>query len=138
MVKSFTDMADINSSNKEEWPLTNQGVIDWKFVFEDEEDGLIPLILMANTPFVLKECTTLIIQQLFSRENDTMNIMKHVLALEQIIPNEKESNLDKDALMSMKNKIAHLLRKIQADRIQYANEFLRRKTQTEKERRLTP
>lgn len=120
---------------KDGWPITDQGVTDWEYVFEDEKDGIVPVILMANTPFVLKECTTLIIQQLFSRENDTMNIMKHVIVLDQIIPDEKELSLDKDALQSMRNQIATLLRKIKADRIQFSEVFIARKVRESKERR---
>jgi len=120
---------------KDEWPRTDQGVIDWEHVFEDEQDGLIPVILLANTPFVLKECSTLIIQQLFSRENDSMNIMKHIIALERIIPDQKEMSLDKNALAAMRAQIATRLRKIKDDRIQKSEEFIKHKKLASKERR---
>ena len=128
----------MNGYAKDEWPLTQQGVIDWERVFDDEEVGLVPMIMMANTPFVLKECTTLLIQQLFSREQDTMNRMKHILALEKIIPDEHDRAPNKYALDLMRTKIISRMEKIKNDRILASKLYLARKEQASKERRSSP
>ncbi len=120
---------------KTDWPLTAQGVTDWEFVFENEEEGFIALVSMAHTPFIMKDCTTVIIQQLFSRDSDAMNIMKFIIALSEIVPDEKEQNLNADLLAAMRAEIVELLRKIKIDRIKSANDFLRRKLQEKKDRR---
>ena len=76
------------------WPQTPEGVTDWEFVFENEGAGFIPLCLLANSPLILKECATVVIQQLFTRDDDSMNIMKYIIALNDIIPDDKELDTD--------------------------------------------
>jgi len=125
----------MDGDTEDVWPLTDQGVTDWEFVFEDPYGGFIPLVEMANTPFVMKDCATVIIQQLFTRDDDAMNIMKFIIALNDIIPNDKEMGLDKDVLAAMRSDITALLRRIKRDRLKKAEIFLRRKAETDKERR---
>ncbi len=131
-------MAVMDIKKVDDWPQTPDGATDWETVFENETDGFIPLIEMASTPFVMKDCAVVIIQQLFSRDDDAMNIMKFVIALNDIIPDEKELSKDKDVLAAMRSEISELLRKIKKDRLRKAADFLRRKAQEEKERRAKP
>lgn len=118
-----------------EWPRTDQGVTDWEFVFEDDQDGFIALVEMAKTPFVMKDCTTVIIQELFTRDDDAMNIMKFIIALNDIIPDDKELSQNTDELAAMRLGISALLRRIKQDRLKKAAIFLQQKKQTEKDRR---
>ena len=55
---------------KASWPKTPDGTIDWEVVFESSESGLIPLVMQAQSIDGVKACTTLIIDQLFTRKND--------------------------------------------------------------------
>ncbi|NQW01275.1 MAG: hypothetical protein HQ483_16335 [Rhodospirillales bacterium] len=120
------------------WPQTAQGIADWEQVFEDSTNGFIPMVLLAHTPAVLKQCATIIIQQLFSRDDDGTNVMKFLIALNDIIPDEMETSTDKEALATMRTEISVMMRKIKADRKTKSEGFLKRKAQTSQERRLKP
>ncbi len=122
--------------SENDWPQTAEGTTDWELVFEDEENGLIPLILTAHSTVILKECTTVIIQQLFIREDDSTNIMKFILKLNEVIPDDQEANTNKDWLKSMRNDVVKLLREIKTDRMKKAEAFLARKARIEQDRRL--
>lgn len=118
------------------WPQTTEGITDWEYVFENEESGLIPLVMTAQTTLVLKECTTVIIQQLFIREDDSASIMKYILKLNDIVPIEQESNTDMEWLKLMRSNVIGLLRQIKEDRVVKANAFLTNKALLAQDRRL--
>ena len=118
------------------WPQTPEGVTDWEFVFENEGAGFIPLCLLANSPLILKECATVVIQQLFTRDDDSMNIMKYIIALNDIIPDEKELDMDVDNLKVMRTEVTELLRKIKTDRQNKSKEYLKRKAREAQDRRM--
>ncbi len=119
------------------WPLTDEGVPDWENAFEDEKKGLIRLVMASQTPLQLKQCTTVIIQQLFVRDDDVSQIMKNVLALGEIIPDELEKETDQGAIDKMRGEIASLLRKIKEERIQNSLKYLRQKAEEKEARRVS-
>ena len=122
--------------SENDWPKTADGVTDWELVFEDEENGLMALVMTAHSTVILKECTIVIIQQLFIREDDSTNIMKYILMLNDIIPDEQENNTNKDWLKSMRSNVVELLRKIKDDRMKKANAFLASKARLAQDRRI--
>ena len=126
----------MNEKHKPDWPQTAEGVTDWEFVFENKENGFIPLILEASSILALKECTFLVIQQLFSRDNDSENIMKFFMLLNEIIPESQEQNTDKQSVLAMRTETQKLLRNIKNERIKHAKEYLKRKALNAPERRV--
>lgn len=119
------------------WPLTDEGVPDWESAFEDEKNGLICMVVAAQTPVHLKQCTTVIIQKLFIRDDDVAQIMKNILALGEIIPDELEKETDKAVIDKMRGDIATLLRNIKKERIQNSQKYLRRKAEEKEARRIS-
>lgn len=61
---------DVIKIDKSSWPRTSDGTIDWESVFEDQENGLIPVISTAKTPEGLVNCAAAITETLFSRKSD--------------------------------------------------------------------
>jgi len=112
---------------KPKWPQTPDGVTDWEFVFEDANEGFIPLVMMASSPVILKECATVIVQQLFTREDDGIHVMKYIIDLDEIIPAASENYTDTKLIDGMKSRTADLLREIKADRKKKAGAYLQRK-----------
>jgi len=112
---------------KAKWPQTPDGVTDWEFVFEDTNEGFIPLVMMASSPVILKECATVIVQQLFTREDDGIHVMKYIIDLDEIIPEASENYTDVKLIDAMKSRTADLLREIKADRKKKADAYLQRK-----------
>ena len=51
-------------------PKNADGTADWETIFEDAENGLIPLVARAQSMEGLTACATLVINQLFTRKND--------------------------------------------------------------------
>jgi len=113
---------------KPKWPQTPDGVTDWEFVFEDANEGFIPLVMMASSPVILKECATVIVQKLFTRDDDGIHVMKYIIELNEIVPEASENYTDATLIDSMKTRTASLLREIKDDRKKKAATFLQRKT----------
>lgn len=53
-----------------DWPTLPDGTIDWMTVFQAPGTGLIPQIEQSTTAAQLKACFAVIIEALFSRQND--------------------------------------------------------------------
>ena len=121
---------------KQGWISGEDGAPDWERIFEDETNGFIPEFQHASTPFIIKEIATVIVQQLFLREDDSINLMKYVIALNQIIPDDRETETDKWVIMEMRDGVIKLLRKIKIERIQRAKAKNQNKNHSQPERRV--
>ena len=120
--------------NPSPWPQTSEGVTDWEMVFEGPNPGLIGLIRTAHTPTTLKDCATVVVQQLFTRDDDSMMVMKLIIDLEGIIPDSNGEALSAEEVDRMRDEISGFLREIKAERIKQAREYLKKQKNT-KERR---
>jgi len=124
-------MVDENSAA---WPQTPAGVTDWETVFEDPKTGFIALIRSAQSPEILKDCATVVVQKLFTRDGDAMHVMRYIIDLEGILPDGNGQSLGPDEIESMRDAVTAFLRKIKIDRIAFAEEY-RRKRQKDGNRR---
>jgi len=116
------------------WPLTAEGVPDWESVFEDPKTGFIALIRSAHSPTTLKACAAVVVQQLFTRDRDSMNIMKYILDLEHVLPNSDDKKITEEDLDEMRDAASGFLRAIKEDRILKSQEYLKKRTNEEERR----
>ena len=116
------------------WPLTTDGVTDWESVFEDLKTGFIVLIRSAHSVATLKACATVVVQQLFTREDDGMNVMKYILNLESILQTSGDKDVTADELNVMRDAVSNLLRAIKEDRILMSQEYLEKRINSEERR----
>jgi len=126
----------MNEPTTSPWPQTPDGVTDWDRVFEDPHGGFIALIVSAHSPETLKDCATVIVQQLFSRDNDSMTIMKFIIDLDRILPESDGQSFTPEEVSDMRDAVADFLRRIKDDRIHMAQKYLRKKNK-DAERRST-
>jgi hypothetical protein len=126
----------MDNAKSRPWPQTPAGVTDWEKVFEHPKAGFIVLISSASTAAGLKECTTIVVQQLFTRDNDTMLVMKFIIDLENIIPDQPDKIYSKEELDNMRQSVTEFLRKIKKERVTKAKEFLAKQSK-QKERRVS-
>jgi len=116
----------MNEENPSPWPQTPDGVTDWESIFEDPKAGFIALIRSAHTPETLKDCATVVVQQLFTRDDDAMTVMKFIIDLEGILPDSSGLALTKEEIDGMRNAVGSFLRTIKEDRIERAREYLKK------------
>jgi len=116
------------------WPLTPDGVTDWESVFEDLKTGFIVLIRSAHSSDTLKACATVVVQQLFTREDDGMNIMRYILNLESIIQASGDKEVTADEMDEMRDAVSDFLRTIKKDRILMSQEYLEKRINSEERR----
>jgi len=121
--------------NPSPWPQTSEGVTDWEMVFEGSSPGLIKLIGTAHTPMTLKDCATVVVQQLFTRDDDSMMVMKLIIDLEGIIPDADGEVLSGEEINAMRDGISAFLRQIKDERIKQAKEYLKKRNNGEERRR---
>jgi hypothetical protein len=114
----------MNQETPTQWPQTPDGVTDWENVFEDGKSGFIVLIRTAQSPETLKDCATVVVQQLFSRDGDSMAIMKFIIDLEGILPDSEGKMFSDDEVDGMRDTVSAFLRKIKNDRIKKAQDHL--------------
>ena len=119
-------MADATPVDGKSWPRKPDGTIDWVFVFEDEESGLIGLVLSANSPLALRACAEVIIQQLFSRDDDAMNIMRYMTAMDRLVPDGAPAA----DMAAMQSGVVELLMQVKNHREQQAGDFSRARKST--------
>ena len=79
---------------KPAFPQTAEGVTDWEKVFEDPEHGLVTLIQDAQSQEALRACTLIVIQQLFTRKNDQLEIARLKNQLDEIFGGGRYSRTD--------------------------------------------
>lgn len=126
----------MDNAKSRPWPQTPAGVTDWEKVFEDPKAGFIVLIGSANTVTGLKNCATIVVQQLFTRDGDRMLVMKFILDLEKLIPDQPDKIYSKEELGDMRKSVTEFLRKIKNERISKAKEYLAKQSKN-KERRVS-
>jgi len=124
----------MDGENATSWPLTTEGVPDWEGVFEDPKTGFIALIRSANSPATLKACATVVVQQLFTRDDDSMNVMKYILDLENILPDSDDKETTSEELDEMRDAVSGFLRAIKEDRILKSQEYLKKRINEEERR----
>ena len=120
------------------WPTFADGTVDWVLVFEDPDTGLIPLIQRADTSDKLVSCVHLVVQSLFTRDEDGPVRKAYLTTLDTLIQRHLDLHPDSsEDLTLLKTNISALLRSIKTDRIERARAFANGKTEraTEEERR---
>ncbi len=123
-------------AKKPAWPKTPDGTIDWEIVFEDQTSGIIPLIMASNSPAGLYKSAEVVIRQIFTRKNDSEQVVKFLAILNGIIAGQKSDS----SFESVKMEVVNLLRRLKSGRIKRANAFLEKKRleKTEGEERQKP
>jgi len=101
---------------KPAFPQTAEGVTDWEKVFEDPERGLIPLVGQAHSSDALRGCLMVVIQQLFTRTSDELEIARLTRQIEALF-NEAGASVPAEAAVA-------LLRQIKDHRIAKAREHI--------------
>ena len=109
----------MTNSKKPAFPQTPDGVTDWEQVFEGP-NGLIALISQVRTGAALRECTLLVIGQLFTRKQDQLEVARLTHQLDNLIAGG-EASQDISALSMT---VIGLLRQIKNERIQKAQDYL--------------
>lgn len=108
--QGMTEMTDIA---KPAWPAHPNGGTDWEAVFEDPDEGLIPMIGRAQTATALRQCTVLVIKQLHMRKNDPAIVANFIAQLDAMVPDDTPPG----RLPKIRKAIAGVLRQIKNDRI---------------------
>lgn len=103
-------------------PVKPDGTTDWKVAFEDPEKGFIVLITAAQSPEVLRQAATVVIQQLFTRKGDSALVETLTAELDRIVP----EGADAAGLDAMCEGVANLLRGIEEERIAKADAYAKR------------
>jgi len=107
------------------WPRCPDGTVDWKHVFENTDNGLIPIIEQARKPETLIDCTAMIVQSLFTREGDE-DIRAHYT---QELAKLALSN--GDSIDTRAERVSIILREIKEDRMARASEWALHKAERE-------
>jgi len=109
----------MNTTKKPAFPQTPDGVTDWEQVFEGP-NGLIALISQVRTAAALRECTLVVIGQLFTRKQDQLEVAQLTRQLDNLIAGSDASQDISTTSMT----VAGLLRQIKDERIQKAQDYL--------------
>jgi hypothetical protein len=121
------------------WPTFADGTVDWVLVFEDPDTGLIPLIQRADTSEKLISCVHLVVQSLFTRDDDGPIRKAYLNSLDALIQRHEEAHPEGGGdLTLLRTNISALLRTIKTDRIERARAFSEGRTApptTDEERR---
>jgi len=89
------------------------GETDWESVFESPVQGFITLVEQAQTVKSLKQCTSLIINNLFTRKDDSVFRAAYHDALDRFLPTNDSEDVD---LSYCKKRVVVLLRDIKKHR----------------------
>jgi len=109
----------LNKTKKPAFPQTPDGVTDWEQVFEGP-NGLIELISQVRTAAALRECTLVVIGQLFTRKQDQLEVARLTHQLDNLIAGGDTSQ----DISALSKTVASLLRHIKDERIQKAQDYL--------------
>lgn len=107
------------------WPRCQDGTVDWEFVFENPENGLIPIIEQARKPETLIDCTAMIVQSLFTRDGDEDIRARYTQELATLA---LSNSVD---LHTRAERASEMLREIKDDRIERAYEWSNHKAERE-------
>jgi len=120
-VRHVNEVSAADIGKTEKWPRTAQGTIDWVVVFNDEDEGIIPLVASAQSVDTLVDCTAMVIQMLFSRDSDGALRAGFTTALAQVVA---ECDGDRDAVCKA---VSNILTDIRDDRTEKAADYARHK-----------
>ena len=124
--KNVVKMGD---TNKPAFPQTPDGVTDWEKVFEDPNQGLISVIRTAQTADNLRACMMIVIRQLFTRDDDALQVAQLTRQLDDLLV-QSAGAVPSDAAIAM-------LRQIKTQRQDMAQAYLadKKKKKRRKNRR---
>ena len=100
-------------------PKKADGTTDWDIVFDDPERGLVALIDRVTSVGALHQCTQIMIERLFTRKNDQLDIARFNRELDKII---SFAGIIGD-LSAVKQEVILLLKRIKAERVEKSREF---------------
>lgn len=106
----------MGETNKPAFPQTPDGVTDWEKVFEDPDQGLVSVIRTAQTSDNLRACVMIVIRQLFTRDNDELQVAQLTRQLDDLLA-QLGGAVPTDAAIAM-------LRQIKAQRQELAQAYL--------------
>jgi len=106
----------MGETNKPAFPQTPDGVTDWEKVFEDPDQGLASVIRTAQTSENLRACMMIVIRQLFTRDNDELQVAQLTRQLDDLLA-QSGGAVPTDAAIAM-------LRQIKAQRQELAQAYL--------------
>lgn len=107
-------------TGKPAWPQTPDGTTDWEVVFEDPETGFIQLVAQSPSADILRQTTTVVIDKLFTRRGDEVEVER--------LKNQLESILSQpDDITAKQTGVSGLLRQIKDTRIEKARIYIERK-----------
>lgn len=101
-------------------PRGEFGVVDWEHFFEHPTEGLVTLISQARSRDVLRKCSTVIVEGLFARKDDSLHRQAFLRAIGDIVENETD-------IEGAKSLLVDLLRQVKDYRRTRAEEFVYRK-----------
>ena len=108
----------MTDNKKPAFPQTPDGVTDWEQVFEGP-NGLIALITQVRSAAALRECTLVIIGQLFTRKQDQLEVARLTRQLDSLIVTAASQDIT-----GLSTTIIGLLRQIKRERIEKARDYL--------------
>jgi len=106
----------MGETSKPAFPQTPDGVTDWETVFEDPDQGLVSVIRTAQTSGNLRACVMIVIRQLFTRDNDELQVAQLTRQLDDLLA-QPGGAVPTDAAIAM-------LRQIKAQRQELAQAYL--------------
>jgi len=110
-------MAD---TGKPTWPRTPDGTTDWEVVFEDPQTGFIQLIVQSPSAETLRLTTTVVIDKLFTRRGDEVEVTRLKQELETILAAPGD-------IIAKQAGVSGLLRQIKNVRVEKARVYIERK-----------
>ncbi|MAF47270.1 MAG: hypothetical protein CMM10_03310, partial [Rhodospirillaceae bacterium] len=97
--------------------------IDWEAVFEADGHGLIALIGETKSFAALKSCMLVIVEQLFSRDNDEAFRESYIAELNSVLPDDLDGRENMAATLDkLKAAMVATLRRIKSYRIEKAEQ----------------
>ena len=124
-----THVMEMGDTTKPAFPQTPDGVTDWEKVFEDPDQGLVSVIRTAQTADNLRACMMIVIRQLFTRDDDALQVAQLTRQLDDLLA-QSAGAVPSDAAIAM-------LRQIKTQRQDLAQAYLadKRKKKRRKNRR---
>jgi len=107
-------------TGKPAWPQTPDGTTDWEVVFEDPETGFIQLVAQSPSADVLRQTTTVVIDKLFTRRGDEVEVASLKKQLETILAAPSDIAVKQAG-------VSGLMRQVKETRIEKARVFIERK-----------
>ncbi len=118
------------------WPKNDDGTVNWDSVFTDPKTGFIPTIDNAKSIDALESCATVVINSLFSRDDDEEYRTAYIAALNHIF-----LSLNGDEhIETIRARLVTMLHSIKENRISRAAEYQKAKKLhlDGEERRMSP